>query len=920
MKVRCYSREYPRQLIGALCVLDPLLRLSDSSCNHACLTFIHTQPLLRTYKPQELLQLKNTSVKKQLYDQLQEKLCQDQDLGEVLRMPLESSLARIVEEPADMPPGSDNASPRRGEAARQLDGTEAEWRYRGRNDPEPVGAQPMSAPTGLAAQKDEGFQRFYRAVVSPTHVRVTAGGRIVPNTRGSPSPTTRWSKDKPAGEAAENNANRPPNREVLQQGQFALPQPIGFFPHHAMIPGFAPGMIPAMHGMPGMHAMPPMPAMAGVPAGAGPYPFMWPMGFNMGAPVGMAPPPHMMGHVPGLVAMQPPNQHQAANDKHSEAAASENATPTRASAAENGDAARPVVHNGQWMVPPGALHHFAMGPHPGFFGPPMMSPMAAGHRLVPNHVMAPVAQSNGQTPPMPQHQVMAMPPPMAFPMVPGLAPAPGQHHSSIRASQITKKQLSVLRASLRWAEDQLQYNKHQIDERTMELHAQSLRNSIEHFEKVEAEQVANEQRSLPKDQTKEGTGESVSADEERSKSPPPSSAKPENSVESASSLPEESFNVRADKQKSNPQHSTLNSSQESKAVQLTTTVQTLSISEATGANKRSSTLPVTAALAPPFQPRAVGGHAARDGLAFSVASVHEQNASSKPYLVGQPCAGLSAENALVAGYSYPRELTDEERRARHLYWGNTPDELLKGLPKFDGKDFYPPSPATSPKNGSNRKDEHDFLAVKIPETDIGGKNANNDVDPFQSSRRQHQYRRGGVGISVESDPSQQSGTSSKGVDTLAVPAPPQDSGKSGIAQHRQPVATTTTPNAPSESDSPDENDDKSIVFKGRNSLRQTRQRPRSGIWHDMMKRGTSSSNAVPGTISSTTAQGVLPHYSGHATASLAPTATNISSSPREQAIKSGTPNDSGSAGPVTERQIENRPPGVQGSKRRPQVL
>ncbi|OTA04181.1 hypothetical protein A9Z42_0047430 [Trichoderma parareesei] len=823
-----------------------------------------------------------------------------------------------------MPPDSDNTSPRRGEAARQLDGTEAEWRYRGRNDPEPVGAQPMSAPTGLAAQKDEGFQRFYRAVVSPTHVRVTAGGRIVPNTRGSPSPTTRWPKDKPAGEATENNANRPPNREVLQQGQFALPQPIGFFPHHAMIPGFAPGMIPAMHGMPGMpgmHAMPPMPAMAGVPAAAGPYPFMWPMGFNMGAPMGapmgMAPAPHMMGHVPGLVAMQPPNQNPAANDKQSEAAASQNATPTRASPAENGDAARPVVHNAQWMVPPGALHHFAMGPHPGFLGPPMMSPMAAGHRFVPNHVMAPVAQSNGQTPQMPQHQAMAMPPPMAFPMVPGLAPVPGQHHSSIRASQITKKQLSVLRASLRWAEDQLQYNKHQIDERTMELHAQSLRNSIEHFEKVEAEQVANEQRNLPKDQAKEGTSESVSADEERSKSPQPSSAKPENSVESASSLQEESFNVRADKQKLNPQHSTLNSTHENKAVQLASTIQTLSISETSGANKRSSTLPVTAALAPPFQPRAVGGHATRDRLAFSVASVHEQDVSNKPYLVGQLRAGLSAEKARSSGYIYPRELTDEERRARHLYWGNSPHDLPKGLPRFDGKDFYPPSAVISARNELTHHDEPDFLA---PEIDIGGKNANTGVDPFQSSRRQHQYRRGGVGISVESDPSQQSGASSNGVDALAVHVAPQDSGKGGIDKNRHSVATATIPNAPSESDSPDENDDKSIVFKGRNSLRQTRQRPRSGIWHDMMKRGTSSSNAVPGMISSTTAQGVLPHYSGHATASLAPTATNISSSPREQASKSGTPNDSGSAGPVAERQIENRPPGVQGSKRRPQVL
>lgn len=97
----------------------------------------------------------------------------------------------------------------------------------------------------------------------------------------------------------------------------------------------------------------------------------------------------------------------------------------------------------------------------------------------------------------------------------------------------------------------------------------------------------------------------------------------------------------------------------------------------------------------------------------------------------------------------------------------------------------------------------------------------------------------------------------------------------------------------------------------------------------MMKRGTSSGNAVPGTVSSTTAQGVLPHYSGHATASLAPTATNINSAPREQATKSGNSNEGGSTNSAVERQIENRPPGdgklnaylgVQGSKKRPSVI
>src|SRR5690606_10641551 len=70
-----------------------------------------------------------------------------------------------------------------------------EWKYRGRGETVSTAAEPIPAPTGVPAQRDEGFQRFYKAVVSPTHVRVTAGGRIVPNTRGPPSPTAKRTSD-----------------------------------------------------------------------------------------------------------------------------------------------------------------------------------------------------------------------------------------------------------------------------------------------------------------------------------------------------------------------------------------------------------------------------------------------------------------------------------------------------------------------------------------------------------------------------------------------------------------------------------------------------------------------------------------------------------------------------------------------------
>lgn len=58
------------------------------------------------------------------------------------------------------------------------------------------GDQPYPAPSGTVAQQSENFQRFYRAVVSPTHVRVTAGGRIVPNNRNTAPPAFEWNKAK----------------------------------------------------------------------------------------------------------------------------------------------------------------------------------------------------------------------------------------------------------------------------------------------------------------------------------------------------------------------------------------------------------------------------------------------------------------------------------------------------------------------------------------------------------------------------------------------------------------------------------------------------------------------------------------------------------------------------------------------------
>lgn len=70
----------------------------------------------------------------------------------------------------------------------------------------------------------------------------------------------------------------------------------------------------------------------------------------------------------------------------------------------------------------------------------------------------------------------------------------------------------------------------------------------------------------------------------------------------------------------------------------------------------------------------------------------------------------------------------------------------------------------------------------------------------------------------------------------------------------------------------------------------------------MLKKGKSSAGAVQGTISSTTAHGVLPQYSGHATAALTPTVANKSAIRRAH-------NNKVIEVEVAPTEGENRPPG-----------
>lgn len=77
----------------------------------------------------------------------------------------------------------------------------------------------------------------------------------------------------------------------------------------------------------------------------------------------------------------------------------------------------------------------------------------------------------------------------------------------------------------------------------------------------------------------------------------------------------------------------------------------------------------------------------------------------------------------------------------------------------------------------------------------------------------------------------------------------------------------------------------------------------------MLKKGSPSSNALPGEVTSTTAQGYLPHYGGHAAAaSLTPAIANASTFRASVGSASESDGKSGHAAPTPEQRGENCPP------------
>ncbi|PHH76262.1 hypothetical protein CDD80_1677 [Ophiocordyceps camponoti-rufipedis] len=897
----------------------PTLFIWHSRENHRSylfFAFVEIRMVSKTYTARELLRLRKASAGREFYDRLAEKLRKDQGLGDIHRMPPRGSLPLIEEEEVEAP-AKPNPPPVQSIATRQLDGTDAEWKYRGRIESEEDVAQPICGPAGPSAQKDEGFQRFYKSVVSPTHVRVTAGGRIVPNTRSSSSPSAKWSKDR----ADAGHLGRGAGREQPDQAPVPIPHPsFGGFP--AMVPGFAPAMTPGMS-VP-FHMMP------------------WPLGVNMGGGFGMLHPQMaaMSAHMPGSVSSAASTK----SDKHSETGTSENTGSVRISPPEHFDHGRPFFYNGQWMMPSGpAMMPLGM---PSMAGFPM--PLAGQAVVHPRYGMHPMMHLHTMRsdPSLSSH---------AGPS-PGVVPFAGAPHppvSSIRHSEITKRQLENLRSHLRFIEDQLLYNKHQIDERVMEQQTQVLRHQIQLFEKnLEAQLTIEEGQNPHIDSNEESTGSDSSNDGLGSRSLTANDARTRNEAQSFLTSRDDTPQARVARGLA-AQHSP--GAPHTKPLPLKSALKKPRTDENI---RKTSSLPVSAALAPPFQPRADGtaGPSTADFSLYASGPMAASDSSGGDTEAKEDVETLSFGTGFQHGYgpraptgsadyALGRDSTDDEPRTHGMYWANAPRSLPNRPAKFGGRALHSSSPVKGGSSTSDAASSPVGQHFRAPLSNIGsGYNlsaAKADSDPLETCVRSFQKTHRSQATQSEELPRIESPVTPTPASAKQTPRKgPSPAGRSYDDFRKALTGSSRASGCPVESKSSSESgDDSNLLFKGRKSTPASRYRATAPFRYDceadmcrgknpndilqsILKKGKSSGAAIPGTVSSTTAQGVLPNYAGHATASLTPAIANTPVSPQRGSSRkpaASSVDATSAASQDEEKKVENRPPtgnAAKGSLRR----
>ncbi|KAI1766542.1 hypothetical protein GGR53DRAFT_518929 [Hypoxylon sp. FL1150] len=772
---------------------------------------------------------------------------------------------------------------------------QTQWRYRGRTEDESATDEPIKAPTGLHAQRSEGFKRFYKAVVSPTHVRVTAGGRIVPNTRGSPSPTAKWDKEHSSAGAQETLGSL---KDVKSEPSTHLS---GQATYHPLMPPPYTGHSGVFH-----HMGLPMPLYPIHPALAYGMPTL-PLLHSGGKQASSAP-----GQKSGEAGPKSVKTQDGAGDKKPRPA------PIKIAPPDQFDQNRPFYFNGNVVFPspyaPGQTMtlpspYYSFGSQIGSLSQP--SPLGPGF----NPALASPAFAS---------------PTFAGPGRAGSAPGPwplsapnpnmGPHITTIRPSEVTRRQLKQLRQSLKYYEDQLQYNRHQIDEKCIEEQVQKIRHSIREFENQYKSQAYIESTQTPPSSGSQGR---------RLQTPSGRSSMRSHrgaDVSEASSIAG-SMRGYGPKSTLSPYNSVgarrrprfRNKNLKGIGINYTTGIlapfapedPTL---EALIKTKSTAGRPEDMLTSPDGEPastydlgepqlygvRAISqldvGHS---GLYMSDRPTpvsFGQNRPCQPYLVGKLPQGMNVYDARSTDYVYERQLTDGEKQARENYWGKVAMSG-SGLPKFDGQNFYPPSPVKTSEQNSRHA-----VPVGRPPVDYKMHTGPTDNDPFSSSRTTQSIR-----------PQTGGQKFSKAIPIVAPKDGPKSatshkmSQSNGMSDDICKATKSASIPIPTDKASEDLKNEKKSTPGRRNAERSSK----SGhdLWQTMLKKGSTSSTVLPSAVSSTNATGYLPPYQGNAAASLCPSVSNANSSGARVSSQAGDKTvETDPSQPATEKVGENCPP------------
>ncbi|KAI1636164.1 hypothetical protein F4809DRAFT_641723 [Biscogniauxia mediterranea] len=929
---------------------------------YSLFAFLTCTMVSRTYTIRELLELRGAQAPQPALEDLKE----DPEIGDVVKgrgaaMP-PTHQSRRLKKTKEVSASTDSEEILfQGKKHALQDGGDMQWKYRGRTGSEVASSEPLPAPTGLAAQQSEGFQRFFKAVASPTHVRVTAGGRIVPNTRGSASPTAKWDKDRAAQEG-KNPA------ESAKEGQAeTVTGTVGQAPPPPMMHPVFPGHPAFFH-----HMGLPMPL----------YPMPASLPWTYGIPPGHAPPPNMP-HPVSAQSQQSATVASTQGKSEGDGAKKPKPAPIKISPPDQFDQSRPFVFNGH------------VYPSPVTGGPPHMAPYFPSPYLPPGMIGHPA---------FPHGRFQPMPHPFSIPVLGSTGPQPaslgsGSQHvhthsapksaasppiTSIKPSEITKRQLDSLRISLRYFEDQLQYNKHQIDEKATKEQAQKIKQNIEQFEVNYKMQLDFEAAHYPKEQSSNTV---VMEMPYKTPSRPSSMAGNRTARSQRGSMESTgrpSLRYPKSMERGNrrpfPERNRLavgiNSSKSTNSHQASVALEALEahilnkLDESDPLKKADAALLRGAALAPPFRPgpnpnfplprsecnpsnglipageahigpqsSTVGGYNqgqwqpgslpqnqrgswetmqststyfTNDSTPVEGQLAPEQfgqgGLSGAPYLVGRLPPGMSPYTAHGSDYLYSRELTEEEKRARHIYWGGVSSKGL-GLPKFDGKDFYPPSPIktrdstelTTPvgsRSGPVGCAEADYtLPSRSAKNDPF--RPTRDVDNSRSRESGQKFSKA-IPIVAPSDVGRDDATKTKAKDSTPAPHASDDTGDLDKALEDCKLSPSGKANVEMA------NDKKATP---RRVLDRSSNKSGHDLWQTMLKKGSTSGNVLPSTVSSTTATGYLPQYFGHAAASLGPAISNPNGSPARGSSNGSKPVETDAVQGPAEKVGENCPPG-----------